>query len=166
MATTAATGIHFEAEATVRAHPEVVWDILTDYINGHPRILPPAFSAFSVESGGRGAGTIMRFTFSGVGPTRHFHQIASEPQPGRVLVEADIDGPARSTFTLTPLDDGQRTLLHIATDQTTEPGIAGAMARLLAPLLAPSMRRIYLDEIGRLDALAQAWPTDSGVPDM
>lgn len=160
MATTAATGIHFEAEATVRARPEVVWDILTDYINGHPRILPPAFSDFAVETGGRGAGTVMRFTFSGVGPARHFHQVVSEPQPSRVLVEADIDGPARSTFTLTPVDGGQQTRLHIATDQTTESGFTGAMARLLASLLAPSMRRIYLDEIARLDALAQEWSSE------
>lgn len=165
MATKAPTGIHFEAEAPVSARPEIVWDILTDYLYGHPRALPSAFSDFKVESGGKGAGTVMRFTFTGVGPTRHFYQIASEPEPGRVLVEADIDGPARSTFTLTPLDGGERTLLHIATDQEVEPGFAGALGKLLTPLFAPKMRAIYMDEIARIEALAQDWPTaDRAIP--
>lgn len=167
MATTVQSGIHFEAEAEVSARPEIVWDILTDYLDGHPRVLPPrAFKDFQVESGGRGPGTVMRFTFTGAGPTRHFYQIASAPEPGRVLVEADIDGPARSTFTLTPLDDGQRTLLHIATDQGVEPGLAGAVSKLFTPLLAPSMRRIYLEEIARIEALAQDWPASRSAPAM
>lgn len=160
MATTAPANIHFEAEAVVQARPEVVWDILTDYINGHPKIIPPqAFSDFVVESGGKGAGTIMRFTFRATGMTRKMRQIASIPEPGRVLVEADVAGPTRTTFALTPLDGGQRTRLRIATDQATDPGFAGAVARLLTPLIAPTMRRLYLEEIQRLDALAQTWPT-------
>lgn len=159
MATTAPAGIHFEAEATVGARPEIVWDILTDYINGHPKIIPPrAFSDFVVESGGKGAGTSMRFNFRAAGTTRKMRQVASAPELGRKLVEADVAGPARTTFTLTPLDGGQRTRVHIATDQTIEPGVAGTGARLLAPLIAPILRSIYLEEIQRLDSLAQTWP--------
>jgi hypothetical protein len=164
MATETAKGIHFEAEGLVNASAGTVWDILTDYRNGHPRILPPAFSDFVVESGGKGAGTVMRFTFHGAGTTRHFHQVVSEPEAGRVLVETDLNGPAHTTFTLTPLDDGRQTRVHIATDQTTDPGIAGALARLLTPLVTPTMRRIYQDELQRLDTLAQRWPNAAITP--
>jgi hypothetical protein len=43
----------------------------------------------------------------------------------------------------------------ITTDQVASPGIAGVIERLLTPLLAPSMKRIYLEELSRLEALAQ-----------
>lgn len=152
----ASQGVRFEAEATVDARPETVWDILTDYRDAHPRIIPPQFfSDFQVESGGRGAGTVIRFTFRVAGTKRHMRQVVSEPEPGRILVERDIDGPTHSTFTLTPVDGGRKTHVLITTDQAASAGIAGAIERLLAPLLAPSMKRIYLEELSRLEALAQ-----------
>lgn len=164
MSTQASSGIRFEAAATVHARPETVWEILTDYREGHPKIIPPrAFSGFVVESGGKGSGTVIRFTFRSAGMTRQFHQIVSTPEPGRVLVESDIDGPTRTTFTLTPVDDGRQTHIRITTDQASSPGLTGAVERLLMPLIAPTMRRLYLEELDRLDSLAQRWPdaTDS-----
>ncbi|HEU0027328.1 MAG TPA: SRPBCC family protein [Ktedonobacterales bacterium] len=159
MSTQSPQSMHFEAEATLDARPETVWDILTDYREGHPNITPPqAFSDFQVESGGKGAGTVMRFTFRIAGTKRHMRQIVSAPEPGRVLVESDIDGPTRTAFTLTPVDGGRQTRVLITTDQAASRGVAGAIERLLSPLVAPTMRRLYWEELSRLEALARRWP--------
>jgi uncharacterized protein YndB with AHSA1/START domain len=158
-AQSASQGVTFEASAPIQAQPEVVWDILTDYRNGHPNILPPkAFSDFRVVEGGRGAGTVMTFKFHVAGATRAVRHVVSAPDPGRTLVEGEPDGSSVTTFTLTPLDDGQRTQVHISTIQRGQGGLRGAIERLLTPLLAPAMQRIYQDELARLDALAQRWP--------
>lgn len=162
MADRKAQGIHFEAEATMGVSPETLWDILTDYREGHPNIIATqAFSDFQVESGGKGAGTVFHFTFRAVGVTRKMRQIVSEPEPGRVLVEADIDGPTRTTFTLTPVDGSCQTRVVITTNQATSPGVTGVMERLLAPMVAPTMRRLYLEELARLETLAQRWPSNA-----
>jgi uncharacterized protein YndB with AHSA1/START domain len=153
-----ANSIHFEVEGLISAPATIVWDILTDYHNGHPRILPSAFSDFTVESGGKGAGTVISYTFRAAGISRRIRHNVSEPDPGHLLVEDAPGDPTRTTFTLTPAGDGGRTRLVIATDQTTPPGLTGAITRLLAPLFALVVHAIYQDEIQRLDELAQRWP--------
>lgn len=160
--------IRFEGEGTVNARPEVVWDILTDYRDGHQRILPkPFFSALTVEEGGKGAGTVMAFDTHLNGSTRHFHQRVSAPEPGRVLVEHDIDGTGATTFTLTPVEGGARTRLHIETDTPGSDGLRGALEGLFMPMVRGTTTRIYAQEITNLDALAQTWtmmtPASEGV---
>src|SRR5215813_4481274 len=99
--------VHFEVEETLAARPEVIWNILIDYREGHPSILPKVFSPLVIEEGGNGAGTVMRFSTRIGGTTRNFHHIVSTPEPGRVLVEANTDGSGETTFTLMPVDGGQ-----------------------------------------------------------
>ncbi|HEY7974709.1 MAG TPA: SRPBCC family protein [Ktedonobacterales bacterium] len=154
-----ADGAHFAATAPIHARPEIVWDILTDYHRGHPNILPPgAFSDFRVTSGGVGAGTATSFVFHVSGARQAVRHIVSVPTPGQTLVEAEPDGASRTTFTLAPLADGAQTQVTITTIQARRGGARGVIERLMTPLLAPAMRRIYLDELRRLDALAQRWP--------
>lgn len=144
--------VRIEAEETLDARPEVIWDILTDYREGHPSILPKAFGPLEIEQGGRGAGTVMRFSFTVGGTTRNFHQVASTPEPGRVLVESNTDGTGETTFTLTPVDGGQRTHLRIVTEMETRGGLTGAIERLLTPrLLLP----IYREELDKLAEVAK-----------
>lgn len=159
MATVIADNIHYSAEALIKAPPAIVWDILTDYRNGHPKILPPAFRDFTVESGGKGGGTVIHYTFHAAGTTRHIRHLVSEPETGHVLVESAPGDPTRTSFTLTPAADGSQTRLQITTVQTTPPGPVGAITRLLVPFFAPTIQRIYQDEMRRLDDLAQHWPT-------
>ncbi len=148
--------IHFDGSGVIAAPPDVVWDILTDYHDGHPSILPkPYFSDFAVESGGQGAGTVMRFTFRVAGTTRHAHQRVSTPEPGRVLVESDVEGSGVTTFTLTPLDGGVRTQVDITTDLEGRRGLAGAIERVMVPPVARVMRRIYEQELHQLDERAR-----------
>jgi hypothetical protein len=144
--------IRFEAAETIDARPEVIWDILTDYREAHPSILPKAFGPLEVEQGGKGAGTVMRFSLHVAGTTRNFHQTVSEPEPGRVLVESNTDGSGETTFTLTPVDDGRRTHLRIVTAMDAHGGLMGALERMMTPrMILP----IYHEELGNLAALAK-----------
>ncbi len=49
--------LHASAERTIPAPAAAVYALLADYRDGHPRILPPAFSDLTVLQGGIGAGT-------------------------------------------------------------------------------------------------------------
>lgn len=148
--------VHLEAEETLAARPEVIWDILADYREGHPSILPKVFSPLEIEEGGYGAGTVMRFSTRVGGTTRNFHQKVSSPEPGRVLVETSTDGSGETTFTLTPVDGGQRTNVRIATELEVHGGLVGALERAMIPrLLTP----IYREELGNLERVAQGRST-------
>ena len=68
-----------------------IYGIIADYRNGHPHILPPAFSNLEVEQGGVGAGTIIRFNVRALGRTQLFRSVVTEPEPGRVLVETNVE---------------------------------------------------------------------------
>jgi hypothetical protein len=143
--------VHIEESREIAARPEVIWGIISDYRNGHPHILPGAFGPLQVEQGGQGAGTVMRFELHVLGSTRRFHQVVSEPEPGRVLQEADVDGPNRTTFTLTPLGDGAGTRVAIASDLETSAGLFGSIEVAMTRRLIPP---IYREELGKLAQVA------------
>ena len=137
------------AQGRVGAPAETVYDILADYQRHHPRILPPNFSDFTVEQGGVGAGTVMHFRVRAGGMSRVLRGVASEPQPGRLLSETYDDGSVTS-FAVEP--DGGATLVRI--DTTYERGgLRGAFERVVVPML---LRRMYRDELGRLDRYARS----------
>jgi hypothetical protein len=143
MATISAT-----KQARIAAPAERVYGILSDYTQHHPRILPSNFSEFTVEQGGVGAGTVMRFRVKAGGMSRVLHGVASEPQPGRLLSETYDDGSVTS-FTVEP--DGSATIVRIDTVYERG-GVRGAFERLFVPML---LRRMYRDELGRLDRYAR-----------
>ena len=137
--------------------------IIADYRNGHPRILPPdVFVGLEVESGGRGAGTVIRFRMKIGGLARTVRAVIAEPEPGRVLTETDLDTGAVTSFTVDGAPDGSRCHVAIATVwQAT--GIAGLLARWLAPRM---LRRVYADELALLYRVGRADgpPTEGGDP--
>jgi len=144
--------VHLEVEETLAARPQVIWDILVDYREAHPSILPKVFSPLVIEEDGNGAGTVMRFSTHIGGSTRNFHQVASTPDPGRVLKETSIDGSGETTFTLTPVDGGQRTTVNIVTELEIHGGPVGALERALIPRLTLP---VYREELGNLERVAQ-----------
>jgi len=92
------------ASAIIDAPPDEVYLILADYHNGHPQILPRKyFRALSIEAGGRGTGTIIRVRVGMV--ERSYRMLVSEPEPGRVLVEADTESNLTTTFIITPVNE-------------------------------------------------------------
>src|SRR5919198_479296 len=80
--------IRVMAERSIAAPAEEVYRYIADYRTHHPRFLPPAFSAFQVDQGGVGEGTIVRFRVRAGGRTRAVHQRVSEATPGRGVVGA------------------------------------------------------------------------------
>ncbi len=143
--------VEVAADRTVNAPAETVYGYLADLREHHHRFLPPAFSAFEVESGGVGAGSIVRFTFRAGGRPRSFRMEVAEPEPGRVITESDTGSSLVTTFTVTP--DGAASRVRIVTAWDGAGGIGGFFERLFAPR---ALRAIYLDELERLDAYARA----------
>lgn len=141
--------------ALLDARPEDVYATIADYHNGHPRIVPPEiFSDMRVEQGGYGEGTVIRFKMKTLGVVQEFYQRVTEPEPGRMLVEQDIDSAQNvvTTFTVTPVEDGQKSHVEIATVMNASPGIRGVIERFVVSVLNP---RIYRKELKRLEAVAQ-----------
>ena len=138
-------------EGPVGAPPADVFRYIADMKNHHPRFLPPAFSNFQVVSGGTGAGTVTTFRFTAGGRTRDFHMTATEPEPGRRLVETDANSSSVTTFTVDPAADGM-SMVTIGTEWQGASGVGGFFERMFAPRV---MRSIYADELRRLDLYAR-----------
>ncbi len=146
--------IHVEAERLLNARADQVYSILADYRTRHPSILPPQnFLDYTVESGGQGAGTIVRFRMHAGGRDRLYRMEVSEPDPGRVLRERDTTSSLVTTFTMTPVGDGAQTSVRIATEWESARGIGGFFERTFAPGV---IRSIYVQELGMLAAAAEA----------
>ena len=144
-----------KAASVLDARPEDVYATIADYQHGHPNILPKgSIYDLKVEQGGYGAGTIIRFKFKVLGVAQSFHQRISEPEPGRVLVEQDIDSVrnAITSFTVTPLENGQKSHVEISTTMNTSPGLMGVVERIMVPIVNP---RVYRKELKLLEAVAQ-----------
>ena len=136
------------ASARIAAAPKRVYDLIADYRQGHPRILPRQFSDLTVERGGFGAGTIIRFKMRIAGRTQTFRAAITEPDPGRVLVETDLDSNlAVTTFTVTPADAGQSSDVSIATDLPVRTGPLGLVERLVTTRV---LQPLYKEELRRL----------------
>jgi hypothetical protein len=146
--------ITVKAEAVLEAPTEGVYATIADYRQGHPNILPKELYDLQVEQGGYGAGTIHRFKMRVLGVEQSFYQRVSEPEPGRVLVEQDIDSlqHVTTTFRVTPLEQGQKSHVEISTTMHTSPGLRGLVERVLVPMINT---RIYQKELKLLEGVTQ-----------
>lgn len=150
------TAVYAEESALIEARPEQIYAILSDYRATHPQILPRQyFGDLVVESGGQGAGTVFRTSVRIFGRELPFRMQVSEPQPGRVLAETDLDTGLVTTFSVLPAADGQRTELRIASRWEARPGLAGLIERWSTP---PIMRRIYRAELRKIAEYVAAHP--------
>src|SRR5688572_10890558 len=126
------------ASAIIAAPPRELYGIIADYREKHPRILPqPPFESLVVEEGGRGEGTVVQVNMRVLGRHQAFRATITEPEPGRVLVETNDTGYV-TTFTVDPLDGGDRAAVTISTEAPHK-GLVGALeswfvGRLLRPV--------------------------------
>jgi uncharacterized protein YndB with AHSA1/START domain len=141
--------VNATAERTIDAPAERVYGYLAD-MHKHPHFLPPQFSDFQVEEGGVGAGTVTSFAVTAGGRTRNYRMRVTEPEPGRTLVESDANSSLVTTFNVEPA--AGKSLVRISTSWDGASGIGGFFERTFAP---KAMRKIYLDELDRLNAYAQ-----------
>lgn len=146
--------LRVSAERAIGAPAATVYGYIANMREHHPRYLPPAFSGFEVESGGVGAGTIIRFVLTAGGRTRQYRVRIDEPEPGRVLTESDTGSSMVTTTTVTPRDSD--CTVRIASQWDGAGGVGGFFERLFAPRV---LRGILADELTRLDAYARAQAT-------
>ncbi len=144
--------VHVKSEKTIGARPEDVYAVLTNYKVLRPRILTPNFLDYTVEQGGQGAGTIIRYRLQAAGRERPYRLLVSEPLKGEVLVESDTVSSLATTWTLIPVNNGQQTRVRLTSEWQGAGGIGGFFERTFAPL---GLRRIYNDI---LSSLAQTVP--------
>jgi uncharacterized protein YndB with AHSA1/START domain len=141
------------ATATVKAPADVVYRVLADYRQHHPRILPAVFSNFVVHERGVGAGTRIGFDLKVMGMTRHYEGVVSEPEPGRRLVESYPAEDSETWFLVEPVEEGCS--VTIGTDFNGRSGILGKVERWLSNKI---LHPIYVEELGRLESYAQDLP--------
>lgn len=130
----------------VHAPAARVYEVLADYRQHHPRIVPPEyFRRLEVLEGGVGTGTRTRVEMRVLGVTQMFEQVISEPEPGHLLMESNSNG---STTTFRVEDrGGGTTQVTIATRLAGRSGIGGAVERFVTTRM---LRRIYRKEIRQL----------------
>lgn len=147
--------ITVRTEAVLHARPEDVYATIADYHQGHPNIIPPGnIYDLQVEQGGYGTGTIIRFKSRLFGVEQSSHHLVSEPEPGRVLREDEIDAAQKESnlFTVTPLEDGQKSRVEIAVMMDASLGLKGFVERILVPMGMPGVLR---KELKLLEAVAR-----------
>ncbi len=141
--------IRTSAERTIPAPADTLYALLADYRVGHPSILPPAFSDFTVLQGGTGAGTRIRFVLTLGGRAQEAEGHVAEPEPGRVLTETYQSNGSVTRFTVDP--SGNESRLRIETDWESKPGIAGFFERQIAPRV---LKRLYREELDLIETWA------------
>jgi len=135
----------------IAAPPARIYGLIADYRNGHPRIVPKQFTNLRVESGsGVGAGTVIRFDVTVLGRTDHFKAIVSEPEPGRMLVETNLEpNDSVTTFIVEPEDRGRAANVTIRTELNARPGVIGAIERFITARVLPPMYDAELRNLSR-----------------
>lgn len=141
------------ASAQIPASADIVYAVIADYNQLHPRILPkPYFTWLKVEAGGVGSGTVFLCEMKLMGRTQQFRASVTEPQPGRLLVETITDGTV-TAFHVEPRDDGRTAYVTITTETTVRNGLLGKMEGwLIHRVLYP----VYVKELAQLASVAGA----------
>lgn len=125
-----------------------VYRAIADYAHHHrpEGFLPPAFTFLDVLEGGVGAGTRIRFGVK-LGWMRSTAEATiSEPEPGRVLVEAGDD--VTSTFTVEARPGGAWVQIR------SEFRLRGVLGSLAARSMPARLGPVYEDELARLETYA------------
>lgn len=138
------SAVYVAEGAEIAAPAAAVYALLADYVDGHPRILPPRyFTRLDVEEGGRGAGTVFSCEMKLMGARRTFRAAVSEPEPGRILEERILDERNMVTTFTVDAAGADRCRVTIA---TTWP--APALRAMLEWMVAvPALRRVYREEL-------------------
>lgn len=133
------------ATRAVDAPPERVLEFLRDYREARPRILPENYSAYRVESGGNGQGTVIGYHFAAGGRERDYRLAVEEDGAG--LVERDQLSSFVSRWSVAAEGAGAQVTLESSWQGAG--GIGGMFERRFAPL---GLRRIYGEMLEKLAA--------------
>ena len=137
--------VRAQATRTVDASPEKVLDVLRDYRDARPRILTDNYSAYRVEQGGNGNGTVIGYHFAAGGRERDY-RLRVEESTGE-LRERDELSSFVSSWSVQPAGAGSSVSLESSWDGAG--GIGGFFERTFAPM---GLRRIYSQMLDKLAA--------------
>lgn len=147
--------IHVKKERVINARPEVVYDTLADYKGKRKQLLTPNFLDYTIERGGQGSGTMLRYRLQAAGRERPYHVSVQEPVKGQVLVERDTNSSLVTTWSVAPVKDGRKTRVSVESDWTGGNGVKGFFERTFAPM---GLRRIYDTMLSHLEQQVQSTP--------
>ena len=137
-----------KATVIINAPAAAIYEIIADYRTNHPRILPKSyFLSLDVEEGGFGAGTIVNFKMRLLGRTQSFRSLISESEPGRSLLEVDLNSGVSTRFDVISVEEG-RSQVSISTELKDGGIVEGFIARLL-------LQKIYRQELELLSNLVR-----------
>jgi hypothetical protein len=137
--------VRAQATRTVDASPEKVLDVLRDYRDARPRILTDNYSAYRVEQGGNGNGTVIGYHFAAGGLERDY-RLRVEESTGE-LRERDELSSFVSSWSVQPAGAGSSVSLESSWDGAG--GIGGFFERTFAPM---GLRLIYSQILYKLAA--------------
>lgn len=124
----------FSVSKLIDSPPRIVYSIIADYRESHPKILPkPPFVSLVVEQGGVGAGTVVRVQMKVVGKVQAFRTVVSEPEPGRTLIETNDTGYV-TTFTVDPRSDGKKSFVTFTTEISAFSGLIKKVEFMLSKI--------------------------------
>jgi hypothetical protein len=142
-----------ERSILINAPADKVYRQIADYREGHSRILPSRYlHSLEVETGGFGAGTIIRCKLRIFGKDRSFRAAATEPEPGRILTETDLAVQIRTTFTVDPQPNTQATKVTISTELGRPDGMFKKVEIFVAGMF---LRRVYSEQLRLLKAVSE-----------
>jgi hypothetical protein len=131
--------------APVPAAPDRVLEVLRDYREARERILTDNYSAYRVEQGGKGEGTVYAYHFAAGRRERDYRLHVNER--GDALEERDQLSSFVCTWAVIPAAAGSTVTIEASWDGAG--GIGGFFERRFAPA---GLRRIYGQMLGRLQA--------------
>jgi hypothetical protein len=124
------------------SEPDKVLEFLRDY-RERPKILTDNYSAYRVEQGGRGDGTVIGYHFAAAGRERDY-RLRVQASDGE-LRELDQLSSFVSVWSVSPSPTGSKVTLEASWDGAA--GIGGVFEGLFAPI---GLRRIYGHVLERL----------------
>lgn len=137
------------ASKVINAPAKEIYNFIADYRNGHPRILPKEyFLSLEVETGGFGAGTIVQFQMRLLGQIQSFRSLITEPEPGSLLVETDIQSGTPTSFKVESAGDEHHTRLTISTKLKGRNPVEGFFAKIL-------LEKVYRQELDLIATLTE-----------
>ena len=133
------------ANTQVQAAPDRVVEFLRDYRDSRERILTENYTAYRVEQGGTGEGTVYAYHFAAGGRERDYRLHVHE-SPGAIQ-ESDQLSSFVTTWKVDSSPTGSEVTIESSWDGAG--GIGGIFEGLFAPM---GLRRIYGQVLTKLGA--------------
>jgi hypothetical protein len=133
-----------KASLAVAVAPDRVLEFLRDYRESRPRILTDNWSAYRVEQGGRGEGTVYAYHFTAGGRERDYRLHVTER--AGCLEEQDQGSSFVSTWSVESGAAGS--VVTIESSGQGASGVGGFFERIFAPR---GLQRIYTQVLAALE---------------